>query len=366
MLKNGIWVIYGEDPAAMAQEILEASGAASLFDAGMRVGLKPNLVVSKPSRSGATTTPEVAEGAVRFLRDHGVRTIEILEGSSVGDSTRKAFRVCGYEDLARRHGLRLVDLQRDGSETVAVRGGELAVCPSVLRLDALVNLPVLKGHCQTAMSCALKNLKGCIPDAEKRRYHALGIHRPVALLNTVLRPVLTLADAIQGDPVFEEGGTPVRLDRLILGADPVLVDCYGAHLLGLDPRSVDYIMMAAELGVGSMDVESAVVTELGAESMRRTLVRDTDARDRLERRVEARQACSACYGSLLHALRRLEEEGRQDLPAGPIRIGQGFQGARGGGIGVGRCAAGFAESLAGCPPTARQILSFLQRQSRAP
>jgi len=366
MQRNALWVIYGEDPAAMAQEVLEASGAASLFAAGMKVGLKPNLVVAKPCGSGATTTPGVVEGTVRFLRDHGIRDLEILEGSWTGDSTRRAFRVCGYEDLAHRYGLRLTDLQRDGSQTVKATGGTLAVCPSVLRLDALVNLPVLKGHCQTGMTCALKNLKGCIPDSEKRRYHTLGIHGPVALLNTVLRPVLALVDAIQGDPVFEEGGTPVRLDRLILGTDPVLVDCYGAQLLGLDPASVDYIGMAEELGVGCSGLESAVVTELGKESMRRALVPDPGSRERLAGRVEARDACSACYGGLLHALRRLEEEGRLDRLEGKIRIGQGFRGVDGEGIGVGRCAAGFGRNLPGCPPTARRILSFLADQPPEP
>ena len=45
----------------------------------------------------------------------------------------------------------------------------------------MINLPVLKGHCQTLITCALKNNKGLIPNAEKRRFHTLGAassHRP--------------------------------------------------------------------------------------------------------------------------------------------------------------------------------------------
>ena len=42
-------------------------------------------------------------------------------------------------------------------------------------MDRLINIPVLKGHCQTAMTCSLKNLKGCIPNKEKQRYHREGL-----------------------------------------------------------------------------------------------------------------------------------------------------------------------------------------------
>ena len=46
----------------------------------------------------------------------------------------------------------------------------MEICCRALDADFLINLPVLKGHCQTAMTCALKNCKGCIPDREKRRF----------------------------------------------------------------------------------------------------------------------------------------------------------------------------------------------------
>ena len=37
------------------------------------------------------------------------------------------------------------------------------ICDSALALDFLINDPVLKGHCQTKITCALKNMKGLIP-----------------------------------------------------------------------------------------------------------------------------------------------------------------------------------------------------------
>ena len=70
-------------------------------------------------------------------------------------------------------------------------------------------------------------------------------------------------------------------------------------------------------------------------------------------------ACSACYGSLIHALSRLEEAGMLRKGKPPIAIGQGNQGKQGE-IGVGRCTACFAKNLGGCPPTAARMLAFLE------
>ncbi|MCK5837401.1 MAG: DUF362 domain-containing protein, partial [Desulfobacula sp.] len=106
---------------------------------------------------------------------HGNQNISILEGFWVGDRTEKAFKVCGYSDISKKYSVPLVDLQQDTSVLCEGSNGEYRICQSILELDRLINIPVLKGHCQTAMTCALKNLKGCIPNSEKQRYHREGL-----------------------------------------------------------------------------------------------------------------------------------------------------------------------------------------------
>ncbi len=82
---------------------------------------------------------------------------------------------------------------------------QLQICDSALALDFLINVPVLKGHCQTKVTCALKNMKGLIPNKEKRHFHAMGLHKPIAHLNTVLRQDFIVVDNICGDLDFEDG-----------------------------------------------------------------------------------------------------------------------------------------------------------------
>jgi uncharacterized protein (DUF362 family) len=355
-------VIYGRQARDMARALLENRGGrgrqARLPSAGAKVLLKPNLVTDHPASSGATTTPELVAGVIEFLQDRGVSEITVAEGSWTGCPTERAFRACGYVELARRYGVKLVDLKKGPWRVVAAQDMELKVCRLALETDFFLNLPVLKGHCQTGMTCALKNLKGCIPDEEKRRFHALGLHRPIALLASVLPTHLTLVDALCGDLTFEEGGTPVRLDRLLLGSDPVLVDSYGASLMGFAPAQIEHLRLAAALGVGSMDLAAAELRQIGKPPADPAAAPSSLAR--LAARVEARDACSACYGGLLHALRRLEQGGGLERTPRPLHVGQGFKGVAGAGFGIGSCARGFRRHLGGCPPPAAAILDFLR------
>ena len=352
-------ILHGRQPKAMALRILEESGIERRLPRGSRVVLKPNLVVAKPASSGATTTPEVVAGVIEFLQRRGVRKITIAEGSSTVCDTPRAFAACGYERLSRRYGVPLLDLKHDGFRRIEIGGLALEVSRTVLEADFLINLPVLKFHCQTRLTCALKNLKGCIPDAEKRRFHSLGLNRPIAALGAALKPHLTLVDALCGDLSFEEGGTPVRMDRMILGRDPVLVDSYAATLLGYRPEEIEHLALAAALGAGSMDLERARIRQLGKPSPLPDASRLAKAVAPLARHIEAREACSACYGGLLHALKRLQERGKLERLGERVHVGQGFRGRNPSGVGIGSCASGCPVSLPGCPPAARDILDFL-------
>ena len=192
----------------MTRALMESAGAACKIPSGASVALKPNLVVAASPETGATTHAGVLSGAIEYLRDHGFRDISIIEGSWVGDDTGRAFRAAGYEAVGKKYGVPLFDLKRDKTRRVDTPLRPMDICCRALDADYLINLPVLKGHCQTAMTCALKNCKGCLPDREKRRFHSEGLMRPIAALAAALRPELTIVDSLCGDLDFEEGGQP--------------------------------------------------------------------------------------------------------------------------------------------------------------
>jgi uncharacterized protein (DUF362 family) len=362
MKAQQIYVAYGTDACQLAGDLLQAADVTTELDAKMHILLKPNLVMARPASSGITTHPQLAEGVVRYLLDAGVRRITIAESSWTGGDTRRAFQVCGYTDLADRYGkygLRLVDLKSDAVQVVTAQGERFKVFRSVLEADYLVNLPVLKGHGATKLTCALKNLKGCIPDSEKRRYHAEGLHRPIARLNTIMRQDLIVVDGLCGDPASETGGNPLQMDRVILGKDPVLVDSYVAGLMGYPPEAIKHVEMASRLGVGSRDTTAARIREFGKPRFQKIPFRDNAGMKRLRSHIAEKQACSACYGSTIFALQRLEETGDLRDLEDRICIGQGYRNTRAEGLGIGTCTRGFSKFLDGCPPTAREICEFL-------
>ena len=106
-------------------------------------------------------------------------------------------------------------------------------------------------------------------------------------------------------------------------------------------------------------IEYAEIHEHHREEKQQTLFRASGIARELAGRVTADAACSVCYGSLIHALQRLKESGK-DIPEG-IRIGQGFRGKSGAGIGIGSCTALFPVHLDGCPPNGKAMADFLSR-----
>ena len=357
MEKNEILVVYGDKPAEMAVKIAEAAGLAELIgDRKKRIGLKPNLVVSRPASGGATTHPEIAAGLIAYLKKNGFNNIVILEGSWVGDSTSNAFSVCGYRTLAREAGVELIDTQSDRYEAVDCKGMKIEICGSALAVDFMINLPVMKGHCQTLLTCALKNNKGVMSDREKRRFHSLGLNKPIAHLNTVARNDFIVVDGICGDLDFEEGGNPVYAGRMFAARDPVLCDAWAAGLMGYRVSEIPYIGLAEALGVGVSG--PAKVRELNKSSEASVSPKPGGKVKQLSGSIKEESACSACYAGLVFALSRLDRTERSRI--GEICIGQGFQGKKGS-LGVGRCTADFTASCPGCPPTGAEVFAFLKK-----
>ena len=159
MNKNEIYIKSGTDYKEMTTELLAQCGLASVIsDNKMQMGIKPNLVSPSEASWGATTHPEIVAGIIEYLQENGYGNIAILEGSWVGDKTTEAYEVCGYRELTEKYQVPFWDMQKDKGIERDCRGMKLNVCERAANIDFLINVPVLKGHCQTKITCALKNM----------------------------------------------------------------------------------------------------------------------------------------------------------------------------------------------------------------
>ena len=359
MNRNDILMIHGTNYKEMAYKVLEAADVAGeIGDRDKKIALKPNLVTDTPPFQGATTHAELLEGTIEYLQKNGFKNIAIMEGSWVGTRTQEAFYVTGYDRVCKKYNVPFVDLQRDTSTAHDAKGMSIKLCDKAAAVDYMINMPVLKGHCQTTVTCALKNNKGVIPNGEKRRFHTMGLHKPIAHLATIAPCHFILVDNICGDLDFEEGGNPVVMNRVLGFKDPVLCDAFVCDTMGHELKDVPYIRMAENLGVGSTDLTKANMIYLNRPADGAGKYQVSGRAKKLAAYTEAKDACSACYGQLIYALDRMNDYGKLKNKLPKIAIGQGYKGLEGE-IGVGSCTNCFKKSLKGCPPKASEIVDFL-------
>lgn len=395
--ENQIFKTYGKNYKEMTKNLLETADLISRIPdpKKTRIGIKPNLVSCSPPMYGATTHPEVLAGIIEYLQAHGCERITLVEGSWVGDVTPEVFEVAGYGAVTKAYHVPFIDTQKDSSHPVTARTVDgrtdtLHICDCVRDIDFLINVPVLKGHGQTRITCALKNMKGLIPNSEKRLFHRKGLHAPIALLSTKIHQDFIVVDHICGDLELEDGGNPVVRNCVMAALDPVLLDTYVCRYLGYRPEQVPYVPMAAELGSGSMDLRHAEVqiydyaealmqqeNGFGHLSSAFPADEDRDPRDpfrrasdflvEVSRNVNEVDSCSACYGALTPALLQLKDEGlfeplMKKLGC-KLSIGQGFRGKTGD-FGIGTCCRQFKRSIPGCPPKEEEVLTVLRAIAR--
>ena len=69
----------------------------------------------------------------------------------------------------------------------------------------------------------------------------MGLHKPIAHLNTGIHQDFIVVDNICGDLDFEDGGNPVVMNRIWTAMDPVLVDAYVCQQLHYKVSDVPYV-----------------------------------------------------------------------------------------------------------------------------
>lgn len=229
---------------------------------GKRVVIKPNMVDVSQERP-IHTDPRLIEALVLHLQGSGAGEIVLAEGTSHNRDAEDLFRRAGYEALAKRQSVRLVDLNYDDFRKVknvnprATLLKEIAVPETIAAADVVISVPKLKTHKLAGITLSLKNMFGALPGMNygwpKNTLHWNGIPQSICEINGTIKVHYAVVDGVVGmeghGPVM---GTAKKVGVLVMGANALAVDATAARIMGVDPARVDYLAMAHRSGLGSL------------------------------------------------------------------------------------------------------------------
>ncbi len=283
-------------------------GLESYISNNERIMLKPNL-----NGTEGITNIELVEALIQLLLNFKVKSIVIAESTFGNEQmTDMYFSKSGYVELAKKYGIKLINLNKSEIMEVEVRKPlaleKLKIAREAFEVDKIINIPVMKVHYATGITLALKNLKGLLVRDEKRHFHEVGLDKAIVDLNNTIKPGLNIIDCISCmERMGPKGGDIVSLNLLIAGGDCVEVDYVGSLLMGYELEEVKHLKYYIE--ENKIDLDKI---ELVGESI--DDVKYGFTKVEMENivpngfRIHNKNACSSCMNALLLSCQFLEKD----------------------------------------------------------
>lgn len=244
---------YNEDQVRETiSGIMESMGGIDRFiKPGMKVILKPNMILAKKPQDAATTHPAVVAAVASLVRNAGA--VPIIAESSFGQYTKASldrhYASCGYKKLAEDG---LVELNNDVSVTeIQFDQGKnlkkLSILKPILDADFVISLSKLKTHALMTYTGAVKNLFGSVAGFQKGIVHARFPDSKTfadAIIDICLavKPGLHIMDAVTGmEGDGPTAGTPRDIGFIGASTDPFALDFAAASVITGKPETIPTI-----------------------------------------------------------------------------------------------------------------------------
>lgn len=261
-----------EDPLSGAEKLLRKLDFSAVAKDKVKVLIKPNLTTSDSAESGITSDVRVTEAIVEGLLNAGIRSITIGEGAG-GASTMYALQKNGYVDLAKKHGLPIIDLNLDESVLVDVPDPlsmrRVKVSKTVYESDFRISVAKLKIHSIAVTTGTMKNMMGALSGRRWKLIVHSDIHNRLVDMNKAILPHFGIIDGIIGNQRDEVKVFPIKVGLLLGGFDPVAVDSIASEVMSVPWREVPYLVLAQDAGLGVADPAQIRIKGPSVEEVRR-------------------------------------------------------------------------------------------------
>jgi uncharacterized protein (DUF362 family) len=263
-------VAHGSDPATITERALAAIGGIERFvKTGNDVIIKPNICVNyNPPEYAATTNPDVVATLVKLCLGAGAKRVRVMD-MPFGGTPASAYAISGIEDAVKAAGGEMEIMNPAKFVKTDIPNGQdirsWEIYRDIMSADVLINVPIAKHHSLARLSLGLKNLLGTISNPSQ--IHS-NLGQRVADLASVIRPTLTVMDAVRvlmsNGPTGGSLNDVKQTDTVAVSHDFVAIDAWGATLFNLKGADIPFIKAAAQMGLGTLELESIKVEEINA------------------------------------------------------------------------------------------------------
>ncbi len=260
--KPDLVAIKNGEPVEMFGKAMELMGGMQHYvKKGQTVVVKPNIGFPKGPEMAANTNPQLVQSVVEHCYQAGAKKVFVFD-HPVDDNCASTYKHSGIGAAVKdAGGIMVPGDEKRYFEWVKIPGGktivDVKVHKQILTSDVFINMPILKNHGWTTMTCAMKNLMGAVLDRET--YHVYGLDQCIAEFCLFKKPDLNIVDAYRimarNGPHGISKNDAVLAKTLLISEDIVAVDVAAAKILGVNPDDVYYLKYAEELKIGTTDLQ---------------------------------------------------------------------------------------------------------------
>ncbi len=277
---SSVGLTTGDNRADLAFRALQPfSKQVKIAIGKKRIVIKPNNVsINIPL---ASTHADTLEGILEFLKSIGKLENVIIAESAANGPTLEGFSNFGYNRLADKYKVKLVDLDQELYDTIYVfdekdfRPHPVRMSNILLDPDSyIISSARMKTHDRVIATLSLKNIVFGAPIKDigftygKDRKPGAKIDKPIVhgsgfrginynlyALAGRLHPHLAVIDGFEGmEGQGPNSGTPVDHRVCVASTDWLAADRVGIELMGIDFAKVGYLNFCAEAGLGVADL----------------------------------------------------------------------------------------------------------------
>jgi uncharacterized protein (DUF362 family) len=283
---------------------------------GEKVVIKPNVTSGerfKDPENGITTHPGFIHGILDYVQAHGMKPVSatiVEDPRDSDDNLPRDWTDTGYDRLAEITGVRLLSPTTYTCVKKTVPNPQTYQRLNVSRLavdpaSVLINVSKLKTHNLSITSLCMKNLMGLVnvfdrhycleawlempPEIQaetkpRREWFTQYMHEQwqfglaKRLVDTarVIEPAVNIIEGVIGrEGTGFQRGQNRSLGMVVAGVNVAAVDAVASYIMGFDPQRIGYLQLAAETGLGEIDLQRLRVYLPQEDEL--VLCRDVDA-----------------------------------------------------------------------------------------